>query len=581
MKKISQKFLISVLVTAFLLNPLSGLVKKSQAALTSGQVSGKALAAGFACFAAVKLEQYSYILEDEAEGATGSSSGAVVGAASDVVSVPVSDKVTRITVTQKVGSSSAKQKTSTAIDMSKKCVRDTVVKIYMDWIVDQTITWIQGGGKPQFVQNWGSFLQDAADTGIGEVVSESGAAFLCSPFKANIKLSLYPVQRFKDKVGCTLDKIVENVDNFMEDFQKGSWIGYGSLWSPNNNQFGNMLLTYDEASARAAAKKEAAKSEASASGGFLSTQTCLQKNQDEVNSCLSLCIDDPYSCGVPDGTTTEEFCESNASCSKYEATTPGKIIGDVVAKSVTNDMDWMNNVQSWTAALANAAINRLITGGLSYMSSSGAGTDSYTAADFSVTGATDSISASSTASATDQLLIDAQALKTNVINNEQLIYDYKSNTYQQLQWAYGIYTSCNGVATVDDLTNIGSLMSSVSSTMVTINDSYLIANSGFQITADQLLTSFVRTDLTSTDLQTMYNDFVSLYATEIRDVNSGDGLASANTELSSAQTTLSDARTKANPTATTTEPKPTPPDATVTDATSACGKAYVASSATP
>ena len=38
-------------------------------------------------------------------------------------------------------------------------MRDIIAKRIMDYIVDQTVQWIQGGGEPKFVTNWDSFYE--------------------------------------------------------------------------------------------------------------------------------------------------------------------------------------------------------------------------------------------------------------------------------------------------------------------------------------------------------------------------------------------------------------------------------------
>ena len=37
-------------------------------------------------------------------------------------------------------------------------LRDVVAKKIMDYIVDETIKWVSGGGKPKFVSDWRGFL---------------------------------------------------------------------------------------------------------------------------------------------------------------------------------------------------------------------------------------------------------------------------------------------------------------------------------------------------------------------------------------------------------------------------------------
>jgi len=58
-----------------------------------------------------------------------------------------------------------------AKDSYQMILRDIIAKRIMDYIVDQTITWIQGGGEPKFISNWDGFLKDAS----GTIITFAGA----------------------------------------------------------------------------------------------------------------------------------------------------------------------------------------------------------------------------------------------------------------------------------------------------------------------------------------------------------------------------------------------------------------------
>ncbi|MCL4437647.1 hypothetical protein M1513_01240, partial [Patescibacteria group bacterium] len=50
-----------------------------------------------------------------------------------------------------------------ASEVLGRSLRDIIAKRIMDYIVDQTVKWIQGGGKPKFITNWNGFLKDVGD----------------------------------------------------------------------------------------------------------------------------------------------------------------------------------------------------------------------------------------------------------------------------------------------------------------------------------------------------------------------------------------------------------------------------------
>jgi hypothetical protein len=228
-----------------------------------------------------------------------------------------------------------------------KSLRDVVAKRIIDYIVDETIVWIQGGGKPKFVTDWQGFLRQAGNIAFDQVIKDVGLAWLCSPFKLQVQLSLLPAQRFQQRIECTLDDVVKNIEDFYRDFEKGGWIAYNEIWQPQNNYYGQMLMIHDEMLARMAQKTEAAANEALAGKGFLSVKKCV--------------LYDDYS----------------GKCLKETIVTPGDTVGAVVARGMTSDIEWAANIQSWTAALINAVINRLIKEGIGLIKGSAESYDYY------------------------------------------------------------------------------------------------------------------------------------------------------------------------------------------------------------
>src|SRR3989344_2063367 len=78
---------------------------------------------------------------------------------------------------------------------------------------DQIVMWIQGGGEPKFVSDWGGLLKDAANEATGDFIKEVELTELCSPLgggatgKLNIAIqaSLIPVKKFSERSKCTLN----------------------------------------------------------------------------------------------------------------------------------------------------------------------------------------------------------------------------------------------------------------------------------------------------------------------------------------------------------------------------------------
>lgn len=339
------KKIIAGIIIIFVLSSFSPqiFIKKAEA-LSPGEAVGKAVGAGAVCFLETKIEAFGYGFLSRWLG-----EAAVENRAKQMANI---DKVPVFTPDVEISKS---VETSDALMKSKDCIRDVVSKIFLDWIVDETVTWIQGGGEPGFVQNWDNFSKDAFNVGIGEVISHSSFAFMCSPFKTSVRLSFLPVNTAQHKLGCTLDQVVNNIDNFYSDFSTGGWLAFNTMWQPQNNYFGAYMIASDQALIRATEKQSAALNEAISGKGFLSSKQCVKWDEDEYLRCVQVLGGSP------------EECESYKTCIQYNIVTPGDTVGTAVAKAVTSDSDWAANIKSWVGAVLNAVINRLTEEGLSLM----------------------------------------------------------------------------------------------------------------------------------------------------------------------------------------------------------------------
>lgn len=238
-------------------------------------------------------------------------------------------------------------------------LRDAIAKRIMDYMTDQTIAWIQGGGSPMFVTDFQGFLRNSASAAVGDVILQTNAAFICSPFKAQIMLQLQPTPKFSENVKCTLDNIVDNIDNFYNDFSKGGWIGYAEVMKPQNNYYGVALQVSANLNERTTKAVDAASKEIQAGSGFLSVKRC--KGGGMAN---------PTPKDIDELFLMKDFKGNYCQEKDLESVTPGAAVGESVKVAINSDSQWAANVQSIVAALINALINRLTSEGLSLMSNS-------------------------------------------------------------------------------------------------------------------------------------------------------------------------------------------------------------------
>lgn len=236
-----------------------------------------------------------------------------------------------------------------------KGMRDAVAKRIIDYIVDQTVQYIQGGGRPLFVRDWNAFLKNAGAIAFDSVIKDVGLAGLCAPFKLQVRFALLPEKKFQQRIECTLDKIVSNIENFYGDFKNGSWLAYTESLQPQNNIYGQLLIADDEIKARVNRAVNNKQNEAVASSGFLAVKKCVLYDEAAVAGCKAAYGNDDPAC----------VKENNPQyCLKYDTMTPGDAVGKTVAAAITSDTYWAANIQSWTSAIVNAAINRVFKEGL-------------------------------------------------------------------------------------------------------------------------------------------------------------------------------------------------------------------------
>ncbi len=258
-------------------------------------------------------------------------------------------------------------------------------------LVQQTINWVEGGGKPQFITNWKGFLSKAENDAAG-IAIQRYVPGLCQSLGPLIRLQLNRTYLSEPIVTCTLDQVVQNVKNFYNDFSQGGWVGYGALILPSGNYFGSLFETTQRVEAARLAAKEAAKSDAQASGGFLSTKTCVKPGPSPFQACMNECdaipLDDSYT--IDDRANCYSSCQllsgqpnTGSGCLEFKNTTPGSLVGDTVSQAVANSpISRIVNAQdigALASAFVNSALNKLIKlgeKGLASLASGGSATAS-------------------------------------------------------------------------------------------------------------------------------------------------------------------------------------------------------------
>lgn len=232
-----------------------------------------------------------------------------------------------------------------------KIAAEALKRQLLNMIVDQIVAWIQGGGTPKFITDWPGFFRDAVDAAGGNFLKQLGLGLFCSPYNLTLRAAFIPIPKFSDRSACTLSSIGVNLENFLKNFNSGGWAAWDEMvLKPQNNIYGAYLMAWDEYEREKSAAEKAAAAEAQAGRGFLSVKRCIRSHDEAV--------------GVDPATGEPSF---KTVCDQYQVTTPGAVVGDLAAKAVGSDIDYIVNADdfaAYVAAITNAVLNRMFAEGV-------------------------------------------------------------------------------------------------------------------------------------------------------------------------------------------------------------------------
>lgn len=141
------------------------------------------------------------------------------------------------------------------------------------------VNWVNSGfeGKPLFVTDFEGTLLNAADQVMGTFIEGTELGFLCKDFsfKIRLELALKYSRPFQDRITCTLSKIGDNIENFVQNNGGAGWDNWLSLTArPTNNVYGAYLVAESELAQRAGRAKNIQEKKITIGSGFLNFDTC-------------------------------------------------------------------------------------------------------------------------------------------------------------------------------------------------------------------------------------------------------------------------------------------------------------------
>ncbi|MEK7654086.1 MAG: hypothetical protein AAB345_02275 [Patescibacteria group bacterium] len=328
-----NKLFITFVALSLIFSPLGVAPKKVSASEGTDALVEAILKAAASALSAALAEAAVKQLEGDGEAET----DAAKAKAEATGQQPVPTKDAEAIATQKNANKDIKNtEKQTFWQWAEEFVQTVLQKAILDVVVDQIITYIQGGGKPQFVTDWQGFLEDAGQRAAGDLVKSLGAGFLCEPFSLELQIAFGggSKKKFSEEAKCTLDDIVENIENFGNDFREGGWIAYGESWKVQNNFIGSFINISERIGLEKEAAELAALNEAVSGKGFLSTKKCTTDAQGKKTCKL---------------------------------VTPGSTLGDLTSKALGSDIDFLLNADQlgdYVSAIVDALLNRVIEEGL-------------------------------------------------------------------------------------------------------------------------------------------------------------------------------------------------------------------------
>lgn len=242
------------------------------------------------------------------------------------------------------------------IATTKECLLDGLTVILRNTLIENLtggiLDWINTGfdGNPAFVTDLGEFLGETADEAVGEFIEGSALGGLCGSFQTEVRIivSKNYFSSYRDRTTCTLTEVIDNVDDFTSgNFKLGGWRGWNSII--RENIYTKTIETDFQAQQVRNGAVAKAIAEYQSGRGFLDDKECTT---DENGA---------------------ETCDTVTPGSIVEGSTLDVLGGPLEQLRLADELDEIIN-----ELLAQLSSKVLGGGGLSGLSKSGGGKNSYT-----------------------------------------------------------------------------------------------------------------------------------------------------------------------------------------------------------
>lgn len=222
-------------------------------------------------------------------------------------------------------------------------------------LTENIISWIKGGfyGAPQFAVDTQQIIDDIVESVAGDLIREIQDLSVCE-FSADFvydltdSVSLAAAKKKKTPYtpSCPFDgNLTFGASQFYDDFNRGGWTAFSAALGEGGNPYDVQIATAEETLRRKQERVSASDKKLSWSNGFtdiLDTSDC--NYPDDVLKKMALTGTESgtekINMGFEIHTQPPSESEKKAWQKKYcKTTTPGKIVGDSLTKSLGVDMD--------------------------------------------------------------------------------------------------------------------------------------------------------------------------------------------------------------------------------------------------
>ncbi len=249
-------------------------------------------------------------------------------------------------------------------------IANFIAKMIIKQLTAQTVNWINSGfkGSPGFITNPDQFFLNIGDQTASKFLSGPVLSQLCTPFKAQVRIALVKnyLNETNPQYSCTIDRVIQNYDDFTRNFDSGGWDGWFSVTqNSTNNPIGSYLDAKNQMWVEIGRKSDTNKQQIAQGQGFLSFKRCPKgKTYGEIRAPGQDLGEGYVSTGYD---PTDEGSENpDSDCSVEEETvTPGSVIQTQLNKALGSTFDGLNasdEINEIVGALATQLVSRIIGG---------------------------------------------------------------------------------------------------------------------------------------------------------------------------------------------------------------------------